>query len=796
MFNKIKDIQIKGGCYNEGTVLQEILSQRLNIVYGRNGSGKSSLAKAIYDYAHDEQNKTFEIAFSPELTEEAKSRIFVYSEDFVIDNVKLAKDGLNQIVMIGEQVDFSDKEDELKKELFSIAEKLSGQKDLLESKNESISKAEKKLLVTIKGDYAKREKEFRNLNRNPNVNLETIKDIYNLKNQATSYNIYNLVTDMENGTKIMRGTVDVQKVIWNTPSCTAPDILDECSSILERKIQQVELNDRDKLLISILADSELSHYANNAKSVLIDRHATVCPLCMQPLSTHTLTDLEEQIKRVLNKDVENYQSEITRATCLLHDIDDTAPAFPIDKYDNDINLFKKAVADVNRTLEEIRQRLHLKSNNPFNSEKPLDLDSIRNIYNSCSKSCQKLLSDIDEFNKNLDERKTLENDLKKKNQILAYLENKADFDTYFENLSAIEILKTDIKNQERKQKETENQLRDIESRRNQTKIAIDFINTCLASVFFDKNRLLLEDAGGKFILKSRGNPVSPYSVSTGERNIIGLAYFFASIFENTSQSNRYNNPFLIVIDDPITSFDQDNRLGVMALLKEQLTKLLVKNDDSKVLVMSHDQRTIDMLVSLNSSIENYIKHKSGQTGHDDCYIYELHKRARRKTNSKTKNEYSQMLAFLYSFACDKEPEKIEYVGIGNTIRRVLESFSLMTFNTADYVRAVDNNYLNLKAPYNYEIGDAKEIFRKMLTRIVLNAESHSSTQLDQNSYDSTFTRENIQVLAKYALIFIMCINERHLYTSLESGWKNIVTEWYKELICDKQRSGTVRNQNF
>ena len=64
MFQDIKTIQIKGGCYDDGATLENILSQRLNIVYGRNGSGKSSLAKAIYDYAHDTENAKFEISFT------------------------------------------------------------------------------------------------------------------------------------------------------------------------------------------------------------------------------------------------------------------------------------------------------------------------------------------------------------------------------------------------------------------------------------------------------------------------------------------------------------------------------------------------------------------------------------------------------------------------------------------------------------------------------------------------------------------------------------------------------------
>lgn len=128
MFKDVKNIHIKGGCYNDGVDLDGILSQWLNIVYGRNGSGKSSLATAIYDFAHGTANPRFDISFEPELSADARSRIFVYGEDFVINNVKLADDGLEQIVMIGEQVGLSDREDGLKEEKRNVSQQIDGKK--------------------------------------------------------------------------------------------------------------------------------------------------------------------------------------------------------------------------------------------------------------------------------------------------------------------------------------------------------------------------------------------------------------------------------------------------------------------------------------------------------------------------------------------------------------------------------------------------------------------------------------------------------------------------------------------
>lgn len=48
MFDKVKGIAVKGGFFGEESKsLGTILSGRMNIVFGRNGSGKSTIARAF-----------------------------------------------------------------------------------------------------------------------------------------------------------------------------------------------------------------------------------------------------------------------------------------------------------------------------------------------------------------------------------------------------------------------------------------------------------------------------------------------------------------------------------------------------------------------------------------------------------------------------------------------------------------------------------------------------------------------------------------------------------------------------
>ena len=95
----------------------------------------------------------------------------------------------------------------------------------------------------------------------------------------------------------------------------------------------------------------------------------------------------------------------------------------------------------------------------------------------------------------------------------------------------------------------------VRSQKTQVSIALDFINDALSYIFFDKKRMVLENSDGIYVLKVNGKDVKPKDVSTGERNAIALSYFFAKMFENHEKESRYSEEALVVLDDPITSFD-------------------------------------------------------------------------------------------------------------------------------------------------------------------------------------------------------------------------------------------------
>ena len=79
------------------------------VVYGRNGSGKSSIARAIHRYIEVGHWGEGELLYnhddsSIELSTEELNRIFIFNEDFIEDNINVDTDSVESIVILGENV--------------------------------------------------------------------------------------------------------------------------------------------------------------------------------------------------------------------------------------------------------------------------------------------------------------------------------------------------------------------------------------------------------------------------------------------------------------------------------------------------------------------------------------------------------------------------------------------------------------------------------------------------------------------------------------------------------------------
>lgn len=140
MLSDIKGITIAGANFNELTQLpiliknwhsdQSQIAANCTLIYGRNGSGKSTISRAFSKVLGvNEENITYVELWDKDdnklnLPDEEKKQIFVFNEDYVDANVKTKQKGLNTIIILGKQVDLDNKIDTLEKNIKDIFRRL------------------------------------------------------------------------------------------------------------------------------------------------------------------------------------------------------------------------------------------------------------------------------------------------------------------------------------------------------------------------------------------------------------------------------------------------------------------------------------------------------------------------------------------------------------------------------------------------------------------------------------------------------------------------------------------------
>lgn len=71
--------------------------------------------------------------------------------------------------------------------------------------------------------------------------------------------------------------------------------------------------------------------------------------------------------------------------------------------------------------------------------------------------------------------------------------------------------------------------------------------------------------------------------------------FFTQILSNQDIGKLYQDEELVVIDDPISSFDFENKVGISSFLRYQTHKIIKGNAKSKILFLTHDLSTFSDL---------------------------------------------------------------------------------------------------------------------------------------------------------------------------------------------------------
>ena len=789
MIHSLSNAIISSDYFGPNVPLNNLLSRRINIVFGTNGSGKSTIADAFRQYALGD-NTTLQLP-GADIDDEGRKHIFVFDEQFVRKNLEMSQNtkGLGTIVTIGEAVDRAKEEKELEEKISDAEAKMNAAGTARETEGERAKALQRKLDTDLKKDgaYADLGKGIKCQRNKIPVDMDAI---INVQNEASlsSYNKAQLRAEILSGIDSLSSTKEQAKISWfpsMLPVANLPGACKKAKDLLAMAIEKPELSDREQKIL------QLGYL--KTKEEIVDKGADTCPLCHQPISREHRSDLGEMIRHIEDalKDVASgYKTELEacKSQCSLGDClvpEDVSILFDPESDALDRSFVKLKDA-TDALVTELEYRIHHIEADPTE----YDISPLESCYSDYEKKVILLSSKITAYNKAIDNRSDLQKDLQEKNVILAYLEHESDINAY---QGAVKRAIEETVNYNKAKTERDQYSRNLEAiraKRSNTNEAREFINKCLQFIFMQPGRLELVsgDGGdnGIYILKSNGRQVALDKVSVGERNAIALAYFFASTFQGKRAEDRYSDEALYVIDDPISSFDQGNRVGILTFISDVFNNVIRGNRRSTILTLTHDLQTAFNLLTI---VQRISKEQAWEKGIDyDDRICELKNKQLVLITKESETNYHRLLREMYAFAAADVSKIDSFNGIGNKIRQLLESYTNFNYNKS--LDAVLNNDDLLESVpdvfHNY--------YRRLAARIVFNTASHSEIAVDAlgDGRDS-FTQEELQSVAQSILAFISFTNPLHLdFILKDSTHKKKIEEWKKQIPTEDEASMLAR----
>ncbi|MFA6667603.1 MAG: AAA family ATPase [Bacilli bacterium] len=762
-------IRLQGGYYKDIANIELFNNDnnRVSLIYGLNGSGKSCISKAINEMKSlENENNTYSIVDFYDsmnkkiiLNESDRSAINVFNEDFIENKVKL-KDSLDAIIMLGEQGEYDSQITESQNKLKKTIEEINSI-DLLKYENEntthSISKKKENIIESLKNGWSIREKEIKNLSRNASVTETLYEEISNMLVPNNSKSQL-----LEEYSKLV---ILIKKARTNSEKISIDSFNekyideDKILNILNEKIERPGSNDLEVKILETI-EKKGTEFIENSKKEFSDNNINYCPYCFQKIDKEYKNSLLGSVKKVFNDKVDRHSKDIVNSMINHLEINlDSAKII-------DIGLVEKCMLETklcNEKIDNYNTQLEKKANNVFLPIKMIS-QNLNDSINIVALSYEEITKKINLFNKSIDELQNNVSNVQELNKCIAKLETKS----LYNELEIIEIEyrkeTTKLNNLSERRISLEKEILTLNSKKNSVDIALELINYYLALIFGDNRRLFLElSKSNDYFVKSKNEKVKLKNLSIGERNAIALCYFFSEMQKGTSPDSTFSEKFFIVLDDPISSFDFNNKIGIYSFLNMLFEKILLKNSESKILIFSHEIEVILNLHKVLCGIRkvNPLLQITNESKKNNMFCVKTinSDNTTSPLNLDYFNSYSKLLNDIYLYATSADYQNKFNYTIGNMMRKALEAFSVFQFNS-------NINGLNKDEILNLIINPAqKAYFKSRMINLVMNSESHTSDCVKNIVCRSTleyFSYEEKIKAAKDVLAFIYLLFPKHI----------------------------------
>jgi len=670
--------------------------KKLNIIYGWNYSGKTTLSRIFHCLQKKEvidslRNSEFEfIDYEDRRTDENslagyESEVRVFNTDFIKNNLSWDGESFNPILLLGEE------SIEAKKEIAK--------------KQESIERI-KELLKRIKEVYEGLNNEIEDGLTN------TAKDITNklgLVQQFTKTHLRPIFDRIKNDYQNHKLDGIAEDKLLAEAKISEEDKLPKINPLTVNFALPILVSEAKPILSEVPSLSQTFDYLRNNKIVAdwiedglnIHEDKKECEFCGNEIDE----DRRQKLLGYFSEDLKVHKRKINQ---LLIKIEGAVIEVPQIRKNDFYKPYRKEFEELFKNLKEeienynqvLSELYDIAKNKQENSFEKIEVPSLfQNYADSISEAFEKLNDLINRNNgytDKFDEKKRNAIEKLKKHYTACFVE---DIDL-FKKEDKIYVNTKREKTLSELQRNISDEISELEAKISKAQLGKEELNKYIQS-FLGRDEIQVDiitiDEKERFILKR--NDEKALNLSEGEKTAIAFSFFLAKLLEVENFDKT-----IVFIDDPISSLDSNHIFQINALVKDFFFRI-GQNDTweltcDQLFISTHNFDFFSLLKELpkNKSLERsyyFIK----RINEENAEISNLPKALKLY-----KSEYHYLFKQIYAF--HKTNNKGDYevlMNIPNAVRRFIELYT--------YARLPGNKSIDVRADLLWGQKKSKRILK-------------------------------------------------------------------------------------
>lgn len=737
--------------------------QDINIMYGRNYSGKTTLSRIFRAFETGKISDKYE---NPKFQLEIKNGENIENIDHTQINNKQDFRVFNSD-FIDENLSFLGDTDSGKIQPFAI---LGDGNTTLVSEIENIlnglGKNTEEEKTGLYKELDDKEKAYKDADKNhkdkdKSLSKRLTDKASQMKNQngnfvSPNYDKTKLKSDIEQlssfTSKTEQEITDLKKLLQEetkasirkaSASLRYDTLVSETKILLARKVESA-----DKIR-ELVENSLLNNWVKEGLDLHKERNT--CAFCGQPLPSDRLTSLQhhfneemDALQNDLKTEITNIENEKTSANQIVENISDTDLYV---KFQNEaktsLESIKRIISNYCQELDKLSTQLENKKNDVFHEL----------AFEEPNNHSQELIDAVGKYNGIVDQALQYEQDLQsekdnaKKTLRLNIVKQFVDDIKYSDLCSEIEMLRIEA-DQKKKEFDTfkddvgkkETELAVKKSQLNDEEKGANKVNEYLSNFFGHeflqlvpiKEESEIEDAKHyRFEIQRNGNKA--YNLSEGECRLVAFSYFMAKLNDTETAGKKP----LIWIDDPICSLDANHVFFVYSLISSEIA---IKDNFEQLFITTHNLDFLKYLKRLKSKyVDNDRERSKGyfiiERKNDDTNLMVMPKYMKDFVT-----EFNYLFDSIYKCANSELSEETYplFYNFSNNARKFLEIYLFYKYPDDSEDRVKQESFFGEKIPV-------------FLNERVTNEYSHLKGDIERASNPVEYPVETMQKDAKMIL---------------------------------------------